>query len=413
VPNGWGGPDPVRVGDVNTYELGVQYVANQQITITALRIWSPVDAVNVTNRRGHLWNTTGVLQATISLPDTLPSGWTTHNLATALVLSANTGYIASYTTGGNYGVVDHGLDSAVNSGDGAVTALAAAQGVHGNGAFTTSAGTFPNNASGANDMYGVDVVYTLGSGSQPPLITGFTVAVTAVGFATATLAATDAGGQPLVGASYNIDWGDGSRSLALPTGTATHTYVLSGDYPCLGWVTDTNSLSAYAAAVAEVELPGPGVIPFDPGPIMKALETLFKRSAVFERVTAHEPKNAPGNGMSLSLHGMELGLDPNASGLASVAGLWTVHATAMIPFLQEPLDAIDITLTKATWSIISALVRNFTLGGLIRNVDLMGMYTGTVPLKGTFGYLTIDSKIFRVVTIPIPMLVGDLETEIP
>lgn len=415
MSNGWSGSDPTQVGDTNSYELGTQYLVNQQITITGIRVWAGANPLAFTNRRGHIWSTAGVLLATIIMADTLPTnGWTTYNLTSSIVVNANTGIIVGYETGGNYGGLDHALDSAVNSSDGAVTAVAAASGVHGNGSFNTSPGSQPNTASGNNTFYGIDIVYTVGSGAQPPIITGFVVPVSDAGVATATLSATDASHNPLVGASYNIDWGDGNKSLALPTGSATHTYTTSGDYGVLGWVTDTNSLTTYAAAAAEVELAGPGVIDFDPQAIMAALETLFSKIGIFtQAVHKHEPRRAPGNGLSMSLAAGPIHAEPQASGMASVAVLWTVHGRLWLPALKEPLWVIEMELIKAAWAVMGALCRSFTLGGLVRNVDLLGMYGQGGPIGGQPGYLDIDSKQFRVMDIMIPMLIGDLTSEVP
>jgi hypothetical protein len=73
--------------------------------------------------------------------------------------------------------------------------------------------------------------------------------------------------------------------------------------------------------------------------------------------------------------------------------------------LAEPQDYIDPNLVKALDALMNAYSGDFTLDGLIRNVDLLGQ-TGT-PLQAEAGYINIDGKMMRVVTITLPMIIND------
>lgn len=132
---------------------------------------------------------------------------------------------------------------------------------------------------------------------------------------------------------------------------------------------------------------------------------------VFDRVATHEPKSKPGNGISLVLWAARIEPSRVASGLAAVSTLVIWNARAMIPMLREPQDTIDTDLATAGCAYIEALCGGFTLGGIVRDVDIFGEGNGTM-LAGTMGYLNQDGTMFRVFTITIPIIVNDSFTEV-
>jgi hypothetical protein len=67
------------------------------------------------------------------------------------------------------------------------------------------------------------------------------------------------------------------------------------------------------------------------------------------------------------------------------------------------MDAVDLLLAD--------YVGNFTLGGLLREVDIRGIDGN--PLRVDAGYLTQDGKVFRVMTISVPLVINDLYAENP
>ena len=127
---------------------------------------------------------------------------------------------------------------------------------------------------------------------------------------------------------------------------------------------------------------------------------------VFERVNGHEPKSAPGNGASCAVWVDSIGPIVGRSGLSSTSALFVVNARAYSSMLQEPQDAIDPNITKAIGALINAYSGDFTLGGLVRCVDLLGM-SGTA-LRAQAGYLTQDGKLFRVMTVTVPIIINDV-----
>lgn len=68
---------------------------------------------------------------------------------------------------------------------------------------------------------------------------------------------------------------------------------------------------------------------------------------------------------------------------------------------QQPYDQIDPAVMNATSAVFAAFSGDFTLGGTVRNVDLMGM-------KAQAGYVQQDGQTLRVMTITVPIVVNDL-----
>lgn len=141
--------------------------------------------------------------------------------------------------------------------------------------------------------------------------------------------------------------------------------------------------------------------------IYDAVQTHLLRTGWFDRVCGHEPKNAPGNGLTAALWLAKLGPDSERSGLAATAGRLTLTVRLYSPMLAEPPDGIDLDLAQATHAVMVALSGDLTLGGLVQAIDLLGM-SSSERLGGEAGYLNQDQKLYRVMVITVPLLIADL-----
>lgn len=131
-------------------------------------------------------------------------------------------------------------------------------------------------------------------------------------------------------------------------------------------------------------------------------------SGWFERVNGHEPQNAPGHGLTAAVWMDRLG--PVGSGLAATTGRLVYNVRLFTPMTQEPADAIDPNLTAACDALFRAYVGDFTLGGLVREVDVRG--SQGVGLEARAGYIEQDGALLRVYTITLPVIVNDLWDEV-
>lgn len=146
-------------------------------------------------------------------------------------------------------------------------------------------------------------------------------------------------------------------------------------------------------------------------PIIDAVVSHAAASGYFDRVNSHEPKNAPGNGLSAAAWVDSVGPARGQSGLRSTSALLVLNVRLYTSMLAEPQDAIDPNLTDALDALFTAYSGDFELGGNVRNVDLLGQ-AGT-PLSAKAGYLNQDNKLFRVYTITLPLIVSDVWEQTP
>jgi hypothetical protein len=110
---------------------------------------------------------------------------------------------------------------------------------------------------------------------------------------------------------------------------------------------------------------------------------------LFASVSGHEPKAAPATGGLTGAVWADL-IEPARarSGLDSttVRLVWNVRVgTNMV---AEPQDDIDLDVLVAVAALMQAYSGDFTLGGAVEEVDLLGAY-GT-PLAARAGYLNQD-----------------------
>lgn len=146
-------------------------------------------------------------------------------------------------------------------------------------------------------------------------------------------------------------------------------------------------------------------------PILEAAQTHAAASGHFDRVTGHEPKNPPGRGLTAAIWVQRIGPVPAGSGLRSTSGRVELRVRLLSLMLQEPQDAIDPNLTDALDALFVAYSGDFTLGGLVMQVDLLGAY-GT-PLSSVAGYLSISNQMHRIYDITLPCIVSDLWDQAP
>lgn len=145
--------------------------------------------------------------------------------------------------------------------------------------------------------------------------------------------------------------------------------------------------------------------------ILDAVQSHALRLGWFEKVNGHEPKNAPGNGITAAVWVERVVPYAGGSGLAATTGVVLLNVRLYSPMLTEPQDGIDPAVIGAADALLTAYSGDFELGGLIRNVDLLGQ--AGEPLGGRAGYLNQDGKLFRVFTINLPLIINDLWSQSP
>ncbi|GAA3718274.1 hypothetical protein [Streptomyces tremellae] len=130
----------------------------------------------------------------------------------------------------------------------------------------------------------------------------------------------------------------------------------------------------------------------------------------FETVNGHEPMAPPASGGLTAGVWVDQVRPVRSSGLASVSAGVTFLVRVYTSAMSEPLDAIDPALIEAVDDLCTAYAGDFTLGGLVRNVDLFGQANGT-GLDVRAGFLRENGVTLRVMTITLPLIVNDLWEE--
>jgi hypothetical protein len=144
--------------------------------------------------------------------------------------------------------------------------------------------------------------------------------------------------------------------------------------------------------------------------VFDRLVSLAMQTGRFQSVNQHEPKNAPASGGPACSIWIQR-IRPAKSGLAATSIVVDFDIRVYTPFTSQPFDYIEPTVWGAVNIMMAALTGDFELGGVAdtRNVDLLGIQ-GT-GLSGQAGYVEIDRRLFRVVTIDVPVIFNDAFTQ--
>jgi hypothetical protein len=135
----------------------------------------------------------------------------------------------------------------------------------------------------------------------------------------------------------------------------------------------------------------------------------------FSTVNGHEPKSAPtDNDITCALWVQNI-KPVRSSGLAMTSGVLMLQVRIYMEFTSQPYDAIDPNILKAVMAIMATFSADFQLGAEgaqadVRAVDLLGM-TG-VPLSAQAGYVEIDRKMYRVMTVFLPIIINDMFAQV-
>ena len=140
-----------------------------------------------------------------------------------------------------------------------------------------------------------------------------------------------------------------------------------------------------------------------------AVTSQASRLGLFESVTGHEPKSAPAAGLTCAVWVEDIS-PVLSSGLAAVSGRVTFNVRVYNNMLAEPQDQIDPDILSAVCALLGAFSGGFTLGGTVREVDLLG--AEGPPLSAAAGYLNHDNRLFRVMDITLPIVINDLWNEV-
>jgi hypothetical protein len=146
------------------------------------------------------------------------------------------------------------------------------------------------------------------------------------------------------------------------------------------------------------------------GALIDALVSHAMTTGYFERVNAHEPKNAPGYGLTAAVWN-QTGGPVQSSGLAQTSAVVTFYVRLFTSMVSEPQDMIDPNLLDALDALLTAYSGDFTLDGMIRQIDLLG--AESPGLSWVAGYIDVSGTKYRCMTITVPLVVNDVWEQVP
>ncbi|WP_205909782.1 DUF4082 domain-containing protein [Rhizobium pisi] len=143
-------PSVVSVNDNQPVNLGMKFQADTAGWITSIRFYK--GANNTGPHSGYLWTASGTLLGSVTFNNETASGWQTAQLTQQVAIQADTTYVVSYSTSGNYSATGNYFGSDVTNGD--LKAPAGNNGVYAYG----SGGLFPTSSYNSTNYY-VDVAF--------------------------------------------------------------------------------------------------------------------------------------------------------------------------------------------------------------------------------------------------------------
>ncbi|UWU37676.1 DUF4082 domain-containing protein (plasmid) [Rhizobium sophoriradicis] len=143
-------PSVVSVNDNQQVNLGMEFQADAAGWITAIRFYKGAD--NTGPHNGYLWTASGTLLGSVTFNNETASGWQTAQLSQQIAIQADTTYVVSYSSNGNYSATGNYFGSDVTNGD--LKAPAGNNGVYAYG----SGGLFPTASYNSTNYY-VDVAF--------------------------------------------------------------------------------------------------------------------------------------------------------------------------------------------------------------------------------------------------------------
>lgn len=139
--------------------------------------------------------------------------------------------------------------------------------------------------------------------------------------------------------------------------------------------------------------------------LMSELISHAQTLGVFDEVNGHEPKSAPGRGVTAAVWVQDV-MPLRSSGLSSTSVrlelMWRLYS----PMISEAPDAIDPNMIKALDALCGAYSADFELDGAARQIDLLGAHGD--PMRARAGYLNQDGRLYRVIDLTVPLVINDL-----
>lgn len=138
---------------------------------------------------------------------------------------------------------------------------------------------------------------------------------------------------------------------------------------------------------------------------------------VFDSVSGSEPEAPPGTGVHAAFWVQRIRPVARRSGLSQTSILLVLNGQFYLSVDTNPGDEIELNMVDATDVFMDAVTGDYSLGGAVAEVDLLGAYG--VPFEAEAGYARFGSAAGstsgevtkRVMRITIPCVINDEWTQ--
>lgn len=138
------------------------------------------------------------------------------------------------------------------------------------------------------------------------------------------------------------------------------------------------------------------------------LESTALRLGRFDKVQTHEPKSAPGSGVTCAVWLQNLRPVAAASGLAVTSMLVVFQYRIYTNMLAEPQDAIDVEVATVASEMLAELTASFVVPDDAVRAELDLLARHGVAMETRAGYLNQDGKLMRVLDTFVPLVAYDV-----
>lgn len=140
--------------------------------------------------------------------------------------------------------------------------------------------------------------------------------------------------------------------------------------------------------------------------LLQAVQSHAQELGIFTgNVSVHAPLSTPPNDLACWIT-VESAQPVVSSGLSAVSIRVTLLIHVTMSLNSRPLDNVDPAVLGAAAALMNAYAGDFTLGGLVREVEIFG------GLKAQAGYVMFEGNPLRTAEITLPVIVNDAWQEV-
>lgn len=146
---------------------------------------------------------------------------------------------------------------------------------------------------------------------------------------------------------------------------------------------------------------------------MQALQSKLRAMGnVYEAVIAEpsQPFTAPAQTKRVAAAVWFVSWLPTLTLATSVEG-FILNVRLHVDAFAKPQEEHELALTDTFSEFTTDIQQDYTLGGVVREIDIAGQFTDGMSAEA--GRITLSDKMYRIIDITVPVIVNDVATHAP